>query len=358
MDGNIGYDRLCWIVEHITEFEFRTKETQALKQEMRSWYYGARDPGKVDALLRHFDAQYSSNMILGVLGELLWSIGGQMPAGKGPELDAALFGIPHGSVTARSIRSCRADKDWRDGSDFRQLLTQQQEEAKRKVEQAVRGLEKATEMERQWYKEMGMTMPSALACLMIMAFFLCGAVSLLCMSMDALGISGTGGLFDGVDDDMALVIFGSYIVFVVCWGIYLLRNGKRLIMTVRAGFLWSFYQKYRFRERCARLAQIRRGMTQGFDGYCEKLSAAARQLAALPFDAPWKEDHSGELLGQSGLNILFNGIPLQLLPGRGSIEPFCQKLEQCHLPSRMGVAAASVCTTICLQAISFFILWM
>jgi len=330
-----GYAQVCWVVQNIAGFEFRTHEAQGLKQEMRAWYYGDRDPARAEALAQRFRSLCSFNMILGVLGESLWAVAGQAPVGKGPELDEALGGVPHGSVTALSLKSCCPGDEWRSSDAFQRLLQTQRAQAKAVLEPAVKGLEKACQRERAWYRENGMSGPAALGALIGIAALLAGLAFLffaLFMTLDhdfEWMVWELGGRND-LPDELTMIL----LALVLICTIYLLTQARGLFLTVWAGLVWVFSQKRIFTRRERLVYQVRSGLARGCDGYCRQLYDAARVLASQPPGAPMNADPSRALLGASGLPVLFQGVILTRLPECASLQSFCELLGRRRLKHR------------------------
>lgn len=338
MLGSRSQNKLCHIMENIEDFGFRTPDAVRLKQEIRRWYYGGRDGGEADKLVKQFDSLFSGNMFLDAVGGLLWSLVDESPLEPDALLSGAMSAIPRRQIDGRSVRAYGAAgggtraqyqfKKWKDDADSR-------------VTDALEQIDRHLQLERSWRKNNRISLPSA-------AVSLAGIVSLAMggwfLLPHAHTLLRTRSLYDTVIgfpsswtwSPGTSLVFLALLAFAVGNLLFLLR---RMITTLCAGLVWTLYHKGRYLLRRKRLSQLRKAMWRGgFGGYCEKLQTAAGQLADLPADAPRNRDPSRGLLGQAGANKVFSELSLKPLSGGWSGKGFYKKVEICHVRSRMWIA--------------------
>lgn len=322
---------LCHIMENITDFEFRTPEALQLKQEMRLWYYGGRDGGEADKLIKQFNSLFSGNMFLDVSGDLLWSLVEGSPLELGSSLSGAMSTIPRRHIIGRSIRAYEIPTG---------QIQYQFEIWQEHILTVLEKIDQQLERERMWRKENRMSLPSALVSLAGIAalgfgiLFLIPVVQSLFLSrsleetVTALPSSWRWS------PETTLVFLG---IFTFATGdlLFLL---PRMVMTLRAGSFWIFYHKGRYDLRRRRSKQFQRVMrNEGLGRYCEKLQTAAQQLADLTPDAPQDRDPSCELLGRTGMNKVFKKFSLKPISRGWSCKSFYKKVEDHHVRSRAWI---------------------
>lgn len=331
-------EHLCWLMEHIEYFSFRTPEALELKQHMRRWYYSSRRPAvRAVWLYKQFYSFFSGNEILDTLGGTLWDVARQSPLGNRAEWETALSGIPC-AVTGRSIRAYGGSEEcWKNETHWKTRLTLAQTDAEQQIASALEKLDRLCRKEEAWYRRCGMTVPAALVSLL-------GLIALLFSGVYFFSLAGIllrgGGLTGVAASQPVSTLLGqnaTLLLIAACLSLTasLLLQAPHMLLTLCAGGIWIFSQKRAFRQRQKQIGQVRLGMEkEGFSHYCEKLRLAAQQLSEQPWDVPENEDFTRHLLNRDGLKSMFQTVPLRNLRKSRDVALFCKKLEHFTLPSR------------------------
>lgn len=340
MIENNSYKKLCHIGENITDFEFRTSDALQLKQEIRQWYYGGRDIGEADKLIKRFDGLFPGNMFLDESADLLWTLVEQSPL----ELESPLTGIPRRQIIGRSIRAYGITSG-RIQYQFKKWQT----DADKDIGNALDIISRHLQRECAWRKDNRMSLFSALVSLAGIAALVTGVLFLI-PTVQALLRSHS--LYDMVSMYPSSwewnpgTSFVFLTLFTLATGILLFLL-PRMFMTLCAGLFWILYYKGRFDLRRKRLNQFQKAMREeGFGGYSEKLQTAAQQLEGLPSDAPQSCDPSRALLGQAGMDKVFRHFSLKPLSKGRSYERFYKEVEKRHVHSRAWIVILCTAVTI------------
>lgn len=337
-------NRLCHIMENITDFEFRTFEALQLKQNMRQWYYGGQDNWEAGKLLGQFNSLFSGNMFLDAAGELLWSVVNESPLKPDDSLNRSMSVIPRREIIGRSVRAYGITAD-----GIRYQFEKWESDARGCVDNALENISQHLQRERDWRKNNRMTLLSAVVSLAGIVS-LAGGVWFLLPHVGALVKNrDLHDLLVGLpssrrwDPGMSL-IFLVFFTLVTGRLLFLLR---RMFLTLRAGLLWTLYHRGRYKLRCKRVKQFRRNLeNSGFRKYCEKIQSAADLLAELPLDAPQNLDPSRKFLGRIGMDKVFQGFSLRPLSRGWVCERFYSQVESCHVRSRAGIIILCVALVI------------
>ena len=331
MIKNESRSKLCRIMEHITDFEFRTPDALQLKQKIRLWYYGGRDGEEADKLIKQFNSLFSGSMILDVSGGLLWSLVEESPLELGSSLSGAMSVIPRCQIIGRSIRAYEITGG---------QIQYQHEKWQGYIVTALEKIDQQLQRERTWRKENRMSLPSALVSLTGIAALGFGC---LCLASVVRSLLLSRSFHETV------IMFPSsrewgwettqvFLVLFTLAAVNLLLFLPRMVMTLCSGLFWTFYHKGRYSLRRRRLNQFQTAVQkEGFGGYCEKLQTAAQQLADLPPDAPQNRDPSRILLGQAGMDKVFQKISLKPISRGWSCSSFYKKVEKRHVHSRAWI---------------------
>lgn len=340
MADNLSGKKLCHIMEHIADFDFRTPEALAFKQELRWWYYNGRDSAHARSLTDRFSTLFSGNAALDVAGDLLRDLGEQSPLELEEAQRQALQRASGGSVTGRSIRAYGIT----DG-DIQYQFPEWKKAASERLSAAMDAVGEQLNREQRWRGENRMTLFSALISLAGIASLVLGLLVLLAYVLAAIS---NWSFVDAAAEFRLYYFFGEEDTL-ICIGLlaaavlFLAVSLPRMAMTVAAGMFWTFYQKRRFRLRTRVLGKFRAAMiAEGVNGYFEKLSAAAGQLRGQSWALPRNQDPSRELLGQSGMGRLFQTYPLRPLSGCLDAKKFFQQVEKRHVRSRFWIVFLSL----------------
>jgi len=326
-------------MENIMDFSFKSPEALQLKQKMRRWYYGGRDGAEAYSLMSQFNSLFSSNMILDVTGELLWTLAEQSPLGIEDSLRETLSTISCRHITGRSIRAYRI-ANCRNAYQFEKWQT----DASSRIETVLDKIDEQMKRELKWNADNRMSLPSAL------------------VSIAGIGALALGGVFLFFIARLLIAYRSFHMaamflpsswhydpqVTLICLALLTLVTGAllfllpRMVMTLCAGSFWIFYQKGRFRLRRKQAARLRGTLkAEGFGRYCEMLSSAARQLADLPPDAPGNQDPSRIFLEQAGWNKVFRHFTVRPISQGWNASKFYRRVEKCHVRSRLWIMILS-----------------
>ena len=326
---------LCHIMEHISEFEFRTPETLRLKQEIRQWYYHGRDGVEAKKLVARFHSLFSGNMVLDASGDLLWALAEQSPLELSEPVSKAMLQIPRRHIIGRSVRAYGITAD-----GIRYQFEKWHTDAGDRIDLALDKIDQQLKDERAWRKANRMSLFSALVsmagivALAVGILFLIPVVRTLVLSRS---FEDTAHMFpsswpEGTEN--TLVYLGIFTAATGCL-LYLL---PRMLITTCAGMLWIFYHKARYDLRYKRLNQFRTAMrAEGFGGYFEKLRTAAQRLSEMSPDAPQNQDQSRALLGRAGMDQVFQRFSLKTISGGRTFKKFYKKVEKCHIGNRVWI---------------------
>ncbi len=322
-------------MENIADFEFRTPDALCLKQDMRRWYYGEQDSDKVDELLRKFNDFFSGNVFLDAVGDLLWSVVDESPLEPDDWLTKAMLRIPRREIIGRSIRAYGIIAGG-NGYQFEKW----ESEAAVVVNSASGKIDQQLQRERDWRRANRISLFSAavslagITSLVGGVFFLLSHVRILMEDWDiysvVIGFPSSYRWNPGTS-------FIFLIFFVLATGT-LLWFLRQMSMTLRAGLLWTLYDRKRYKLRRKRVAQFRSIIKEsGFTGYREKIQNAAEQLAEVPPGAWQNLDPSRTLLGQAGMDKVFQGLSLKPICRGRAHKEFYSQVESCHVQSRVWI---------------------
>lgn len=317
------------------DFEFRTPSALQLKQEIRRWYYGGQDSAEANKLLKWFEALFSGNMITDAVSELLWRLAEQSPMAVDSSLYHALLALYRRQIIGRSIRVYGVAAD-----GIQYLFEKWEADANSRISTVLDKIDIHLDNERIWCKLNRISLPSALVALAGMAAMAIGIFFLLFFAWNVIQMLD----FEAAVMGMLSTYYFDSTVTMVCLALCLLATGNLLIflprmaMTLCAGLLWTLYHKGRFRLRVRRVRQFKKAMeTEGLGGYCEKLQAAAQNLADLPPDTPQNRDPSHTLVGQAGMEQVFQNFSVRPISSGWRARAFYEKVETCHIHSRVWV---------------------
>ncbi len=340
----------CWVAENLSEFEMTTPEAQTLKQELRKWYYGDRDPVQAEELMDRFNALFTFNMFTGLLGAPIWALADRSIMAETPELTQGLSGVPRGSVVGRCIRVYGGLTGlWRDRNALQSQFQRLSEDTAQRVAPALNALQMLYRQEAAWYRVHGMSWGGLLTALLGLAALLCGLSKLLpCVIMllsgtPLLEIAMRQRICGSSGPKAALVLL---LVCLLCTVVLLILL-PRLLVTLRAGLVWAFGQGPEFGRRRRLLEQIRRSVEMDhFSVYRDALLQCAGEVLSMPPEAPLGQDPSRALLGAAGMERAFHSICPQVLPPFRDRMDYCLRLSARYLRSR----ALAVVTVLILLA--------
>lgn len=327
--------KLCQIAENLMDFDFKTPEALAFKQELRWWYYGARDREQGRHLLNRFDHFFSGNMLFDVAGDLLRAVGEQSPLELTDSQRETLSRIAGGEIVGKSVRAYGITEN---GIQYQ--FPQWKKRAADLFAGALKTLEEQLRRERGWRKENRVSLFTALVSLAGIAALVNGVILLLPLVWQALQrwsveetVMGLP-LWGYAGSSVTLACIGLMAAAVLNLSILL----RGMAMSLGAGLFWTFYQRGRLRRRTRLTEKFRLAMTaEGFDGYYQKLEAAADQLRQQPWDTPRNRDPSRELLGRAGLDKVFQTYPLRPLSRCLDAKRFFQLVEARHVRSPLWI---------------------
>lgn len=339
MDKNRDQIKLENIVKNISYFEFKSDKAIKLKHDMRCWYYGKRDPIDEKKLKDRFCELFSGNMIIDVLGGLIWNVS------VCSDREDVIAPLDNTHIVGATLRAYTPGTEkWKNQKLMETRINAYKEEAKEKLAVASEALYRQIQNEKAFYRQIGMSMLSIPFALLGLAAILVGTaqilslVSILLHKGGLLEMAQSSPLFTSLGEKPTLaVILASF----VCT-LFLFAYLPALFLTLKAGVIWIFYEKNcKKREELA--WRILQGVkTEGFDSYCTKLCVALKNLAQLPYDFPEIADPSYALLGERGVKEIFSLHPIQPLPNNRNLREFCAKLDKKHIYFKKMVIVASL----------------
>lgn len=317
---------LKWIVQNIDEFEFRTGPAIRLRDDLRKWYYGRQDPLRTFELARRFNTMFSGNMILDQIAQPIWQIVDQCPVEKDPQILQQLSVIPRGHIVGKSILSYGGVAgEWRDEKMLDKRIRAKVEDADKSIQSSSQALDALLEQEKEWYRQNGMSLEAGIVALTALAALAVWLVTIVQIAKWFL-MGGSWSLFS--TGEMIFLAGGVAAV------VYLLTQLPKLLMTMSAGFLWVFYQKWQFARRKNAIQKIRDLATKDrLTAYGDSLLAAARDLALHP-DCLRKEDPTRTYLGTEGSSKVLPGYRFVKQRPTYGVQAFCRRLEKKRLRSR------------------------
>ena len=311
MTEELSSRKLCQIAENLTDFDFKTPEALAFKQELRRWYYGERGGEQARRLAGQFDRLFSGNMLFDVAGDLVRAAAEQSPLDLTDSQRAALSRIAGGAVTGKSVRAYGIT-----GGGIQYQFPVWKKRAADLFAAALKATEEQLRRERGWRRENRVSLLTALISLAGIAALVNGAVLLLPLVWRAVQMWSVREAVMGLPlwgyagSSVTMACAALMAAAVLNLSVLL----PRMAMSLGAGLFWTFYQRGRLRRRTRLTEKFRLAMTtEGFDGYVRKLEAAAVQLRQQPWDTPRNRDPSRGLLGQAGRDKVFQTYPLRPL---------------------------------------------
>ncbi len=337
------------IVKNISYFEFRSLKAMKLKHDLRGWYYGKRDPEEERGLTARFRKLFSGNMIIDVLGGLIWDVS------SFSGFEGAALPLNENHIVGSTIRPyALGTENWKDPGVMEARIYACKEEAQETLETAAEALYEQIQNEKSLYRKIGLSASSIPLAVMGFVAILLGIAQFLPFAMILLN---KGGLLGVAQSSPLFMILGekpTLALIALCFvcTLLLLFLAPALFMVLKAGIVWIFY-KSSFKEREALAWHILQGIkTEGLDGYCKKLCLASERLLELPYDILENDDPSYMLLGERGAEEIFSSFQVYPLKARRSLKGFCARLDKRHIKNRKAAAVASVIVLAAVCALS------
>ncbi len=338
-----------WVGRNLDWFSFRTPRARQLRQDIRTWFYGDRDEAGARQLYQSFTGMFSGDVFQDICVPFLRrEIARQFLIKNRP---AHLASLAEPAIVGVTLRAYGGPEErWRQAGWLSERLHRQAEWATPRVRAAAQLLGKGALAEQQWYEQRRIRLWT-LVCLLWYAFGVVSGLLLLAQLLNGLGFSldFAGAMARAFPRTFQRWGGWSYLVpgFAVCMLGLFFGKARRLGYTLAGCGLWLWDIRRESAARSLFYHQFVQRLKEGaIDQLAEELCACVRPLAARQTGFLEKEDTSGLLLQDKGVERLA-GLPLpHLLPRWEKREGFYRNLQKNSLKRPGFYLAAGVVLTL------------